>query len=130
MRVTKHIAQEANHLFRACQVGGQLQPERVRKVVEEIGDAKPRDYLSTLGAFTRLVKLECSRLTALIESAQPLPQGSQAQVLTALTRTYGPAVNASFAHNPALIGGIRIQVGSDVYDGSIRGRLARLEQSF
>jgi F0F1-type ATP synthase delta subunit len=29
-----------------------------------------------------------------------------------------------------LIGGLRIQVGSDVYDGSVRARLASLEQSF
>jgi F0F1-type ATP synthase delta subunit len=32
-----------------------------------------------------------------------------------------------FAVDPALIGGLRIQVGSDVYDGSIRARLATLD---
>jgi F-type H+-transporting ATPase subunit delta len=44
-----------------------------------------------------------------------------------LTRAYGPGLEASFEQNPALIGGMRIKVGSDVYDGSVRARLAALE---
>jgi F-type H+-transporting ATPase subunit delta len=47
-----------------------------------------------------------------------------------LEQAYGPALNFSFVENPALIGGIRITVGSDVYDGSVQGRLATLEQRF
>ena len=35
-----------------------------------------------------------------------------------------------FAQNPALIGGMRIKVGSDVYDGSVQARLAALQESF
>jgi len=36
----------------------------------------------------------------------------------------------SFAHSPALIGGMRVKVGSDVYDGSVQARLATLEARF
>ena len=43
---------------------------------------------------------------------------------------YGPELNTSFADNPALIGGMRISVGSDVYDGSVKAGLAALENSF
>jgi F-type H+-transporting ATPase subunit delta len=39
-------------------------------------------------------------------------------------------VSISFAQNPALIGGLRIQVGSDLYDGSVKTRLQKLEESF
>jgi F-type H+-transporting ATPase subunit delta len=51
-------------------------------------------------------------------------------VKTNLTRRYGPGLTFTFKQNPALLGGLRVQVGSDVYDGSIRARLAQLEQSF
>ncbi|HZF01956.1 MAG TPA: F0F1 ATP synthase subunit delta, partial [Methylomirabilota bacterium] len=54
----------------------------------------------------------------------------QASVQASLTQTYGPGLNISFGQNPALIGGMRIKVGSDVYDGSIHARLAALKESF
>ena len=38
-------------------------------------------------------------------------------------RAHGPALQTSFVENPALLGGLRIKVGSDVYDGSVRARL-------
>ena len=36
----------------------------------------------------------------------------------------------TFDQNPALIGGLRVKVGSDVYDGSIQARLKALAESF
>jgi F-type H+-transporting ATPase subunit delta len=43
---------------------------------------------------------------------------------------YGPGLTTSFVENPELIGGMRIQVGCDVYDGSVRARLEALAKSF
>jgi F-type H+-transporting ATPase subunit delta len=77
-----------------------------------------------------LVKLDLARHMATIESATPLPTDFQAAIEAGLTRRYGPRLTTAFAHLPALIGGVRIQVGSDVYDGSVRAGLAALEQSF
>jgi F-type H+-transporting ATPase subunit delta len=59
-----------------------------------------------------------------------LPPDLQAGIEAGLKRRYGPGLTAVFAQRPALIGGMRIQVGSDVYDGSVRAGLAALEQSF
>ena len=65
-----------------------------------------------------------------VESAAPLTPELQAEVRNDLARIYGPGLNLSFGQNAALIGGMRIQVGSDVYDGSVRGRLNSLQESF
>ncbi len=130
MKASKQATHEATELFRACVVNGVLDEARVRQVVEQIAVAKPRGYLETLSAFRRLVKLESARHTATIESAVPLSPELQTGVRQKLAKAYGPGVSAAFTQNPALIGGVRIRVGSDVYDGSIRGRLARLERSF
>jgi F-type H+-transporting ATPase subunit delta len=59
-----------------------------------------------------------------------LPPDLQAGIEAGLKRRYGPGLSTAFAHRPALIGGMRIQVGSDVYDGSVRAGLAALEKSF
>lgn len=130
MKASRQATHQATQLFRVCLVKGLLEAERVREVVKQFGAAKPRGYLATLDVFRRLVKLECARHTAKIESARPLPAELQANVLKALESAYGSGLSASFAENPALLGGMRIQVGSDVYDGSVRARLAALERSF
>ncbi len=130
MKASKRTAREAMQLFRACLVRGALDEGRVRRVVRELADARPRGLLETLAAFRRLVKLEGTRHVARIESAQPMPAELQARVLESLSDAYGAGVSASFEENRSLIGGVRIRVGSDVYDGSVHGRLEALERSF
>jgi F-type H+-transporting ATPase subunit delta len=109
---------------------GRLDENRVRQSVGQLIEAKPRGYLVTLSLFRRLVKLELDRRTAKVESAIPLSADLQAKVQAGLERAYGPGLKISFAQNPALIAGMRVQVGSDVYNGSVKARLAALEQSF
>jgi F-type H+-transporting ATPase subunit delta len=130
VKVTKQARREATELFRFCLVNGLLDENRVRQVVRYIVAAKPRGYLGTLSHFGRLVKLDSAQHAAKVESAVALSPELRAAVETSLTGTYGRGLSAHFVENPALIGGLRIQVGSDVYDGSVRARLASLEQSF
>ena len=130
MKATKQTRREAKQLFRLCLVNGLLEENRARQVVQQIVAAKPRGYLATLSYFRRMVQLDSARHTAKVESALTLPADLQGSVQTGLERLYGPGLSTSFADNPALIGGMRIRVGSDVYDGSVQGRLAALEQSF
>src|SRR5262249_11388529 len=67
---------------------------------------------------------------AKIETAVALSGNLKARVRADLVRIYGPALRISFVQSPALIGGMRITVGSDLYDGSVRGTLAALESGF
>ena len=108
--------------------GGEV--NRARQVVQRVIESKPRGYLGILSHFERLVKLDIDRRTAKIESATPLAADLQTRVQSGLERLYGAGLNISFAQNPALIGGLRIKVGSDVYDGSVPARLAALQESF
>ncbi len=130
MKATKQARREAKQLFQLCLVKGLLDENRAREVVEQMVTTKPRGYLGTLSYFQRLVELDQAQHTAKVESAATLPADVQASVQKGLTRVYGPGLSTSFTDNPALIGGMRIRVGSDVYDGSVRGRLAALEQNF
>jgi len=130
MKTTKQAKREAAQLFRLCLVDGLMDEGRVRQVVQRVMEGKRRGYLTLLSFFHRLVKLERARHTAEVESAVPLPADLQANVESGLTRAYGPRINIQFAHRPALIGGMRIKVGSDVYDSSVRSKLAALERSF
>jgi F-type H+-transporting ATPase subunit delta len=130
MKTTKQTKREARRLFRLCLVNGLLDEGCVRQVVERVVEGKRRGYLALLSFFHRLVKLERARHTAEVASAVPLPADLQASVEAGLQSVYGPRLNILFAHRPALIGGMRVQVGSDVYDGSVQAGLAALEKRF
>lgn len=130
MKVSKQARREAKELFRDCFVNGVMDDNRVRQVVSKVAELKPRGYVMILSHFQRLVKLEVERRTARVESAMVLPAGVQSEVTNKLNRIYGQGLNISFAQNPALLGGLRIKVGSDVYDGSVQARLEGLAESF
>jgi len=130
MKINKRARREAKQLFRVCLVNRVLDENRVRQVVQRIAAAPHRDGAAILSHFGRLVKLDLAQHTATIESAAPLPADLQAAIKGGLMRRYGSGLTTAFAHRPALIGGMRIQVGSDVFDGSVRAGLAALESSF
>jgi len=130
MKISKQARREARELFRSCLANGNLNDQRVRQAVSAVVAQKPRGYVAILGHFHRLVKLELARRTARIESAAALTPQFQSQVQSELTRRYGPGLNFIFTQNPALLGGVRVQVGGDVYDGSVESRLRALQESF
>ncbi|MBI4661264.1 MAG: F0F1 ATP synthase subunit delta [Verrucomicrobia bacterium] len=129
MKISKQARRDAKELFRSCCVDGLLDENRARQAVQQVVQRKPRGYVAILSHFQRLVKLEVARRTAKVESAVALLESSQASVRANLNRLYGAGLSLTFAQNPALIGGMRVQVGSDVYDGSIWARLAALKES-
>jgi F-type H+-transporting ATPase subunit delta len=130
MKATRRSRRGARHLFRVCMASGVLDEQRARDVARRLGASRRRGALAMLSEFHRLVRLDRERHTALVESAQPLPADQWHDVQARLVSRYGPGLQTTFAHTPDLIGGVRIKVGSDVYDGSVRGRLAALESSW
>lgn len=130
MKSTKHAKRQAKQLFRLCLVNDLLDENRTRQVVQHVTAAGSRDCPAILAHFVRLVRLDCARHTANIESAMPLPPDLRIAIRADLTRLYGKGLATAFVHRPSLIGGMRIQVGSDVYDGSVLAGLAALENSF
>jgi F-type H+-transporting ATPase subunit delta len=119
MKISKHAQRDARQLFRSCLIGGMLNVEK-----------KPRGYVEILSRLHRLVKLDLEQRAARVESAVPLAADLQAQVAGQLKNLYGDRLNLAFELNPSLLGGLRIQVGSDLYDGSVKTRLEKLQQSF
>ena len=130
MKSSKQSRRDAKQLFHSCIVNGVLDEQRVRQVVDEVAATKPRGYIDILNYFQRLIKLDLDRRTAHIESATPLSPETRTEVTNRLTGIYGQGLQISFGQNPELLGGMRIRVGSDVYDGSVQARLESLQESF
>lgn len=129
MKIGKQARRDAKSLFRTCQNGGLLDENRVRQAVSLVIEKKPRGYVATLHHFQRLVKLDLERRSARVENAIQTSPELMTAIQSNLEKKYGPGLNVSYWVNPALIGGLRIKVGSDVYDGSVAARLSALQNS-
>jgi len=129
MKSSKQSRRDAKQLFQICLVSGALDESRVRLAVGGLVSRKPRGYVATLARFHRLVKLYLAGRTAHVESAVALDPALRSGVEANLTRLYGSGLRLQFSENAALLGGIRIQVGSDVFDGSVLSRLTSLEST-
>jgi F-type H+-transporting ATPase subunit delta len=127
MKTVKQMEREARRLFRLCLVNGAVDETRARVVVDDVIAAQRLDRLPILSRFHRRLRLDRTQHLAEIESAVPLPSAVRDSIEVGLAGIYGRGIALNFTENPALIAGVRITVGSDVYDGSVRGRLAALE---
>jgi len=130
MKISKQARRDAKELFRSCLVNGLMDEGRVKQAVGAVITRKPRGYVAILSHLQRLVKLDMDRRLAKVESTVALTPNEQGVLTAQLAQKYGAGLNLSFAQNPALLGGMRIQVGSDVFDGSVRARLESLRESF
>lgn len=130
MKSRRQITRAARDLYRLCLVQGLLDARRVRLVASHLAASRRREAVRVLGEFRRLVRLDVQRHAAVIESATSLSASLRGEIEAGLARRYGPGLEASFLEDPSLIGGMRITVGSDVYDGSVRARLAALASRF
>jgi F-type H+-transporting ATPase subunit delta len=130
MKSKKQAKREARQLARLCLVNDVLDENRTRNVAQRLAACGYRDGPAILSQFLRLVRLDRARHVANIESAAPLPSDLRTAIQSGLTRRFGAGLTTVFASRPELIGGVRIQVGSDVYDGSVLAGLTRLEKSF
>jgi F-type H+-transporting ATPase subunit delta len=126
MKVNKEIRQLARELLRASFTDNQLDQGKVGSLVQSLITKKPRRYLDVLELYKRLLRLELAKRHARIESATELQADARDQILSNLKQRYGSDLTAEFSVDPKLLGGMRIRLGSDVWDGTVKNRLERL----
>lgn len=127
MKISKEARRVSRSLYRACIADGKLDESRARLVVNQVVSSKPRGYLGILHNFRNLVANEIARNVAVVESATELDSATRSQLQGGLNAKYGRPLALEFKTIPELLGGIRIKVGSDVWDGSVKARLAALQ---
>ena len=128
MKISKEIRRLSRNLVHASINDGRLDREKIAGFVQSIITQKPRHYIQLLENYRRLLRLELEKRHATIESATELDPEVGRQMTSGLDRKYGDGLTTQFVINPALLGGVRVRVGSDVWDSSVRNRLERLQQ--
>jgi F-type H+-transporting ATPase subunit delta len=128
MKINKEIRRLAREMLRASFTDGQLDSGRIASLVDSLIARKPRNYVDVLKNYRRLLRLEVEKRRARIETASEVDREATSKVTENLKKRYGDDLATDFVVNPPLLGGMRIRVGSDVWDGTVRNRLERLQQ--
>lgn len=128
MKINKEIRQLARQLLRASFTDGQLDRGKISSLVQSLIARKPRHHLAILENYKRLIRLEVEKRHAQIESAAELTSETRSRILKNLRQKYSKDLMTEFVVNPQLLGGMRVRIGSDVWDGTVRNRLERLKQ--
>lgn len=116
----------ARTLFQLSLVDGAVSPERVAGVLEYVERDRPANPLMVLQSYRRLVAADLAKSEATVEHAGAVSDSVLQSISAALSRKYHRRVSVRGAPNPALLAGIRIRVGDDVYEASVAGQLAAL----
>jgi len=90
---------------------------------------RPAQPVAVLRAYQRLFAAEAPRGRAVVAHAGPIVAGLLASVSAAMTRRYGRRITGSARRNDALIAGVRVRVGDDVYESSVAGQLEQLARA-
>lgn len=128
MKISKDVRRLSRNLVRTSFVDGALDQAKINSLIHSIIEKKPRHYIALLENYQRLLRLEVEKRRATIESAAELVPEVGRQIVAGLQDKYGDDLTTEFVVNPALLGGVRVRVGSDVWDSSVRNRLERLAQ--
>ena len=128
MKINKEIRRLSREMLRASFTNGQLDSGRIASLVDSLIARKPRNYVDVLKNYRRLLRLEVEKRRARIETASEVDREATSKVIENLKKRYGDDLTTEFVVNPQLLGGMRIRVGSDVWDGTVRNRLERLQQ--
>jgi F-type H+-transporting ATPase subunit delta len=129
MRADKKTKLLAKQLFKLSLVNGAVSPEQVTGVLGYVEKTTPRHTLALLKLYQRAIVTELAKSRALVEHAGPVTDATLRSMVAAMTKKYKRPVTATAQPNPKLLAGLRVRVGSDVFEASVSGQLAALSSA-
>jgi F-type H+-transporting ATPase subunit delta len=103
-----------------------IRPGALRLVSLLVERGRVRDLPRVSEQFQRQLNAHRGIVVATVTSAAPLTKDETAAIRTRVEAMAGSTVDLRTAIDPALLGGLTVQIGDRLLDASIRGRLERL----
>ncbi|MEU5088140.1 F0F1 ATP synthase subunit delta [Streptomyces sp. NPDC021356] len=104
-------------------LGGRAKPATERLVTRLVSAPRGRSLEAGLESLSKLAADRRNRMVAVVTSAVPLSDGQKQRLGAALGRLYGRQMHLNLDVDPELVGGIRVQVGDEIINGSLADRL-------
>jgi len=125
----KQIQSLARQLFKLSVVDHVVAPDRVAGVLQHVEKHATAQSVLVLKAYRRLIATELAKSEALVEHSGPVSAAALAAIGSTMSKKYSRPVAATSRPNPALLAGLRVRVGDDVYESSVSSQLAALSLS-
>jgi F-type H+-transporting ATPase subunit delta len=104
-------------------LGGRTTEETRRLVRQAVVAPRGRTFDRTVETYGQVAADRRSRLVATVTAVDPLTEEQRGRLAAALQRIYGHEVHLNVQLDPTLVGGIRVELGDEVIDGSVESRL-------
>lgn len=109
-------------------LSGKVNPATLTLIGEAVTRPRGRTLEQALDNYGQLVAERAKRYVAVVRSAVALSENQQSRLGTALSRAYGRDIHLNIEVTPEVVGGLSIQVGDEVIDGTIAGRIAEVQR--
>ncbi|MFD7433362.1 F0F1 ATP synthase subunit delta [Streptomyces sp. NPDC059861] len=109
-------------------LGGRAAPATERLVTRLVTAPRGRSLEAGLESLSKLAAERRDRMVAVVTSAVPLSDAQKQRLGDALAKLYGRRMHLNLDLDPEVLGGIRVQVGDEIINGSLADRLADAER--
>jgi F-type H+-transporting ATPase subunit delta len=103
---------------------GKVEPATLRLAQLALQGFGGRGFSASLSRLVEVVATKREETIAYVTTAVPLTDAEEEQLTQRLSRLYGRSISPKVDVDPRIIGGMRVKIGSDLYDGSVARRLA------
>lgn len=107
---------------------GRVQTETLQALEHVAGDPRGRRLENAIEDLVEMAAVRRQSLAGVATVARPLDPEQQQRLTDALARIYGRGVNLQEVVDPNVVGGIRVQVGDEVFDGTVANRLEQVRR--
>lgn len=94
-----------------------------------VGAGRGHDFPAIVQRFVELSAHQRDREVAEVRSATPLDEAAQRKLADALSRATGKQIEVKVAVDPTVMGGLVVEMGDTVIDGTVRHRLEQLKET-
>ena len=121
-------APERKRALLAELVGGKVTDPTLRLITEAAQYPRGRSLDRSLDEYARLAAERRQRLVAVVRTAAALTDAQRSRLATALAAMYGHEVHLNVVLDPSVIGGLSVELGGEVIDATVAGRLATVKR--
>jgi F-type H+-transporting ATPase subunit delta len=119
---------EAKASLLADVLAGKVSEVSLRLITQVLTHPRGRSPQAVLDLCASIAARRREQLIAVVRVAAELSAAQRQRLADVLTGTYGQGIHLNVVHDPAVVGGMSVQIGDELVDGTAASRLAAVQR--